>query len=405
MIDNMNVLKYLILTIILFSSCNNRKEADLSKKGLPYIVDLEECMSTERAMKISDIADTVEYIELKTPEDIVISVAFDVIPIDDYWIIHSRDGVFKFTNKGEYLATFGRRGQGPSEYFGIFNVDVDHIKKEIVINAYEKLLFYDLDGNYLRMERKTGTMFSLGISNSILWISEMGTNADKFIGFAMNPQGDIIDSIPSPYYGKESQDGAAGLRIAMFYKAFYRYKDTLYMKGKELNDTIYQLSGTMRKPYAAFNMGKYKLPMEYEAWFNFEASRKHGANYWGIPLVAEDDRYLFLLTQRYAPVDGIPHEHNEDNFRYIIYDKEKREGFVAKGEDGTRFTDDILGGPAIWPFCSTTDDYYYMNVISLYKLSKKLKNGNYKLSPALAKQIAGFDDDTNPIVIRCRRKK
>lgn len=397
--------KISILLIVLFSSCNGRKETDLSKKGLPYMVDLEQCMAMERAMKISDIADTVEYIELKTPENIVISVAFDVIPVDDYWIIHSRDGVFKFTNKGEYLATIGSHGQGPSEYSGIFNVDVDYIKKEIVINAYEKLLFYDLDGNYLRMERKNGTMFRLGISDSIIWISDMGTNADKYIGFAMNSQRDIIDSIPSPYYGKESQDGAAGLRIAMIYKAFYRYKDTLYMKGKELNDTIFQLSGVKHKPYATFDMGKYKLPIEYEAWFNFEASRKHGSDYWGIPSVAEDDRYLFLLMQRYAPVDGIPHEHNEDNFRYIIYDKEKREGFVAKGEEETRFTDDILGGPPIWPCCSVTDDYYYINVISSYRLSKELKNGNYKLSPAFEKQIAGFGYDTNPIVIRCRRKK
>lgn len=396
--------KILILLIVLFYSCDGRKETVLSK-GLPYLIDIEQCMATERAVKISDIADTVEYIELKTPEDIVISVAFDVIPIDDYWIIHSRDGVFKFTNKGQYLTTFGRRGQGPSEYSGIFNVDVDHVKKEIVINAYEKLLFYDLDGNYLRMERKEETMFRVSTSDSILWISDMGTNADKYIGFAINPQSEVIDSIPSPYYGKESQDGGGGLRIAMIYKAFYRYKDTLYMKGKELNDTIYQLSGTNRKLYAAFNMGKYKLPIEYEAWYNFEASQKHGANYWGIPTISEDERYLFLLTQRYATVDGIPHEHNEDNFRYIIYDKEKREGFVAKGKDGTRFTDDILGGPPIWPYCSATDDYYYMNVISSYRLFEELKNRNYKLSPAFEKQIASMDHDTNPIVIRCRKKK
>lgn len=60
------------------------------------------------------------------------------------------------------------------------------------------------------------------------------------------------------------------------------------------------------------------------------------------PSVAEDDRYLFLLTQRYAAVDGRKYVHNEDNFRYVVYDKETREGFVTTGEEGTRFTDDIL---------------------------------------------------------------
>lgn len=401
----MNIYRLLVLLVAILSSCTTEKKADFPEKGMPYIVDLEQCMATEQAMKISDIADTVEYIELKTPEDLVISVAFDVIPVDDYWIIHSRDGVFKFTNKGEYLTTIGHRGQGPSEYSGIFNVDVDYIKKEIVINAYEKVLFYDLDGNYLRMERKKGTMFSIGISDSILWVSDMGTNVDKYIGFAMNSQRDIIDSIPSPFYGMKSQDGAAGLHLAMLYKAFYRYRDTLYMKGKELNDTIYQLAGVKRKPYAALNMGKYKLPVEYEAWNNFEASKKQGAHYWGIPSVSEDDRYLFLLAQRYAAVDGIPHVHNEDNFRYIVYDKEQRKGFLLKGKEGTRFTDDILGGPPIWPCCSVTKDYYYINVISWNRLSKELRSGNYKLSSSFKKQIAGIVDDANPFVIRCRRKK
>lgn len=152
-------------------------------------------------------------------------------------------------------------------------------------------------------------------------------------------------------------------------------------------------------------MGKYKLPVEYEAWNNFEASQRNGSRYWGIPSVTEDDRYLFLLTQRYAAVNGVPHVHNEDNFRYIVYDKVERTGFVVKDKVGTRFTDDILGGPPIWPCCNVTDDYYYINVISWNRLSRELKNGNYKLSPEFEKQIASIGDDTNPFVIRCRRKK
>ncbi|MDR1403604.1 MAG: hypothetical protein LBJ60_07895 [Tannerellaceae bacterium] len=42
-------------------------------------------------------------------------------------------------------------------------------------------------------------------------------------------------------------------------------------------------------------------------------------------------------------IDGDNYGHNEENFRYILFDKEKREGFVADGPDGTRFTDDMLG--------------------------------------------------------------
>lgn len=395
-----------ILVIVLFSllllCCEESPKKDSVERKLPYIVSFEQCMETEQAMKISDIADTVEYIELKSPKDVPITRVWDIIPVDDFWIIHALNSVYKFTNKGEYIKTIGRHGQGPGEFSGVFNIDVDRLRREIVISDFGKTLYYDLDGNYLRTD-KLGTLFRIGISDSILWVSELGDYEYKYTAFALNYQRDTVFSIPSPFYGIEPQDGGAGLHLAKLYKPFYRYKDTLYLKGREYNDTIYQLSGIKCKPYAIFDMGKYKLPMEYEAWYNYEAAQKNGSRYWGIVSVAEDVRYSFLLAQRYAAVDGNKYVHNEDNFRYIVYDKEKRKGFVTNGEQGTRFTDDILGGPAIWPYWVIGD--YYMNVIEWDELSNEIEKGNYKLAPAFEKQLAGYGYDTNPLVVMCRRKK
>lgn len=391
-----------IIGVVSCSGCNGQKEDGSSDKGLPYIVDFEQCMDTERAMKISDIADTVEYIELKTPEDMPITLVWNIIPVNDFWIIHARDGIYKFTNKGEYIKTIGRYGQGPGEFSIIHDMDVDYIRKEIVISDSGKTLYYDLDGNYLRMD-KLKTLFRIGISDSILWVSEMGDQSCKYTAFAMNYQRDTVVSIPSPFYEIEPQDEGTGLHLAKFYKPFYRYKDTLYLKGKEYNDTIFQLSGMRCKPHVTFNMGKYKLPIEYEAWYNYEAAQKNGSRYWGIPSVAEDDRYLFLLTLRYASVDVNKYAYNEDNYRYIVYDKEQRKGFITKVEGGTRFKDDILGGPVIWPRWVIGD--YYMDVIEWETLSKELKTGKYTLAPAFEKQIAEYGYDTNPLVVMCHRKK
>lgn len=120
------ILPLSVITItVLFSSCNSRKEAGVSEEQVSYIVDFEKCMSTDKAMKISEIADTIEYVELKTPNDLFIVAVWNIIPVDDFWIIHSRDGVYKFTNKGEYVLMIGRRGQGPGEYSTLYNVDVD----------------------------------------------------------------------------------------------------------------------------------------------------------------------------------------------------------------------------------------------------------------------------------------
>lgn len=391
-----------IVWLILFSSCTKQNNTDCLVNDVKYVIDFEDCMRTKHAMKVSAIADTVEYLELKTPENISITRIWNIIPVDNFWIIHSRDGVYKFTDNGQFVMTIGRSGQGPGEYSVIYDIAVDYIRKEILINASGQFLFYDLDGKFLRMMKKDETLFRVGISDSILWICEAAMNTDKYLVYGMNYQRKIVDSIPNPYYGMESQDEGAGFHLAKLYKPFYLYKDTLYLKGKEVNDTIYQLSGTKCKPYIAINMGKYKLPAEYESWFSFDALQKNGSRYWGIPSVAEDNRYLFLLTQRYAPENGNKYVHNEENFRYIVYDKKLQMGSIMEGEKGTRLEDDILGGPPIWPYWVT--DHYYMNVVEWYDLSEEIKNGNYSLSTAFKNQLEGWGSDTNPLVILCRKK-
>lgn len=74
-----------------------------------------------------------------------------------------------------------------------------------------------------------------------------------------------------------------------------------------------------------------------------------------------------------------------------------------KDKKGTKITDDILGGPPVWPHWITDD--YYMNVIEWSDLSDELKKGKYTLAPSLEKQFAGFGYSTNQLIVLCRRKK
>ena len=112
-----------ILSSFVMFACGEKQTN--SKKGLPYIIDFEQCISEARNIKISDIADTIELIELKSPEEIPISMIWQFIPFEDYWFLYTREGVFKFTNKGEYVTTIGKHGQGPGDYTGVFNIAID----------------------------------------------------------------------------------------------------------------------------------------------------------------------------------------------------------------------------------------------------------------------------------------
>lgn len=208
-------------------------------------------------MKVSEIADTVEYLELKTPKDIIIAHIMDIIPVDDELIIYLRDGLYKFTQKGEYIKTIGRSGQGPGEYSLIYSIAVDLNKKEIIIADGGQVLFYDLDGNFLRCG-KWGSFFRIGIPDSILWVSELAHRRIKYIAFALNNKGDTIVSMPNPQYGMKSLDEGMGVSFSRYSKMFYRYKASLYLKGKEQNDTIFQLSGKNKIPYTSL-YGKIQI--------------------------------------------------------------------------------------------------------------------------------------------------
>ena len=111
--------------------------------------------------------------------------------------------------------------------------------------------------------------------------------------------------------------------------------------------------------------------------------------------MCESEQYLFMRAQRMAP--------SEDGVRFIVYDKQARQGFLANEDKERTITDDILGGPDIWPIWITDD--YYVSMISSYSYAKKIKDNNYTLSPELQKVVDGWNYDTNVILMFCRKKK
>ena len=112
---------------------------------------------------------------------------------------------------------------------------------------------------------------------------------------------------------------------------------------------------------------------------------------------------MFLTCLRAAPLADKKYGHYEENYSYIVYDKEKKEGFRTGGKEGTRIIDDIMDGPAIWPRYVT--DNYYVFTKEWYTLSEEIKNGNYNLTPALKEQFKKFGYSTNELIVMCRKKK
>jgi hypothetical protein len=169
------------------------------------------------------------------------------------------------------------------------------------------------------------------------------------------------------------------------------------------NDTIWRLSGVSAEPYAFVDMGKYKLPVEFEPWYSSrEVYRQNMDKYWSVSSIVEDKHYFFLFShhRNYSK----DHKKSDAAFaKYIVYDKETGKNFSVKDNNGIGFTDDFLGGPPVWPLF--TSDDYFIDWIETHELLEMVEAGEYTPAPQLAELLSRIDNDSNDIVILIHRKK
>jgi len=69
---------------------------------------------------------------------------------------------------------------------------------------------------------------------------------------------------------------------------------------------------------------------------------------------------------------------------------------------GVGLIDDILGGPTIWPRWISED--YYFNAIEAYQLLEIINAGEYEPATLLKDLLSGINEDTNQLLIMCRKK-
>ena len=394
---------FIYLTIcILLSSCQTKvsKESDSDY----YTIEFEQCIEKEQQILLSEIADSIEYLELKTPEDIIISNITNIIPFIEDLIICGNDGglkrgVYQFSRDGQFIRMIGGIGQSIGEYALASDVQIDQKNKEIIIVDFGSILFYDFDGNYLRSIKTSNFKTNIGISDSILWINLFPTNQfkEKYFAVAINNNGSndtvAVATIPNPFYDTKIPDVPNYSSIPA--ATFYHKNGLLYFKPNHSYDTLWQISGTNKELYAYINMGKYKLPIEYEHWYSTTEFEKSSHKYWAISKMAEDDRYFYFGTETRNPK-------KLQKFNYILYDKKKKRGFAAKDKKDLKITDDIMGGPNVWPYWIT--EKYYITTIDRDELVEQIESRNYSPTEPLKSQLSGIVKNDNQIVILCHRK-
>jgi hypothetical protein len=115
----------------------------------------------EKELILQDFMD-VEYIALETTDEllnqgVVIAVGNEIMLVKN----NVNDGdLFIYDRTGKGIRKFNRKGQGGDEYSHLTDIMLDEERNEIFVNSINRILVYDLFGNFKRsLPQKEGSRY------------------------------------------------------------------------------------------------------------------------------------------------------------------------------------------------------------------------------------------------------
>ena len=394
----MSFMKYLaFITIsLLILSCNKREDNALNKQAIKekcIVVDIEKCLKTKKQFLLSFIADTIEYLELVTPKDLIIKRIRKFVTYRNNFFLKSNLCIYQFDKNGMFIRQIGKKGKGPGEYTMAMDFFVDSLKNRIGISHYPKLSFYNLmNGEHVKTIEFENP--DIAIQDSIILGSTetLGIYKHQLIG--INYQQDTLFTLPNYTFYQQGDVRQWGVSSPIS-EEYYGYNGNTYYKGYQENDTVWKVNKSRLDPHIYFNMGKFKLPLKYYCNVSLKRFKANAHKYKCVPRVDEDKDYIYF---------NINFRNGGGIIDYCaLYDKSKEVAFIVYGEKNAGMKDDLLGGPDFWPL--HIDQDHYISYIEAYLLIDYLDKTPQLIHEDLKKQIQSLSESSNQLLILCKKKK
>ena len=146
----LKTLAFILIGIVIFSSCKNNESHALDGKG-----ELWSCTEfSDNPLILSTLAGSYRLLPLET-NDVSLLGGINKIVYQNslIYLLDKRytAKVFAFTaNDGKFVRKFGKIGNGPGEYSNIDDFSIDNERRQIYILAdRNRLITYTLDGDYV----------------------------------------------------------------------------------------------------------------------------------------------------------------------------------------------------------------------------------------------------------------
>jgi hypothetical protein len=399
-------MKTLILFVFLFLYPFNVHKEKVSKVNPDnfFQIKYETLLKKKETIGLSQIASYIEYIQLETKDDCLISGGkVWYFFTDDFIFITNRDHILKYSRSGKFIRKIGAPGRGPGEIDLIVNMSILPDKKLIVVqtNVGRKLLYFTFEGDFVKTVTFTSYVPYVKVlrDGKYLTHDDGGSGKNKYTFSLVNEKMDTLSVIKNYNRWVYTQNISIGIGYPQF-EPYYESEGRNYFKTM-YNDTVFSVSIDKIIPSYYIDLGKYRLPNELRPERlgpdNIQKFRDNGSNYYFANVFQGSDK-LFLTSFCYGK--------NPPN--YFLFKPESQTGslLINRSSVSTGFINDWDGGLDFWPVGSVSDDKVFMpiKVLSIQKELERIKANKdpVKFSEQqkqLIKMITESDPFNNPILM------
>ena len=316
-----NYFSFILAASIFLCSCGNHSgsgvigsiNGDLSRMDR---VEIKE----QRTFELDSVIEKIEYVKLGNTGDVLIGKVTHLLFTPDRIVVgdaYMSKAVFVFDREGNPRAVINRLGRGPQEYQNIDDVFLtpDRQAIGIVDNSDEKLLYFDMDGNFLRGQ-------SLPFScHDIEWIDD---RTMMLVANGWNSLSPALDSYP----GKEDLLFFTDTTLRNIYSSAFinpfdvkifhtqpldvkRFDERIYA-GKAFGDTIYQVTKESIFPRYWIDMKAIGGDANFGKDMSDEKLRKIiSRSHFSNSYVVTDDYVFFRVTKNRIMFPVLFNEHTK----------------------------------------------------------------------------------------------
>lgn len=373
-----------------------------SKPSIP-VLKLEEMVKVKKAVNLSDIAESVEYVRLELNKDAVLCGNPSILLTSKYIFVRC-GSVFQFARDGKFIRKVGSQGKGPKEYVFAYHVSVNEKAEQVIVHSSNKISIYSFNGAFVHeIPIKAGywKIHFVNNGNYISWKNVAEGGEDNVFAL-LDPQGKELQGV------KNHLKWAA--REMSFSMGWSNYNEFYECNGKKFfkdmyTDTIYTINEKNRiVPAMYLDLGKYKIPDNMRP--SFITDRKQVKTLmqgylWGN--VVESDKYRLINAEGYS----------DDKKLLVVTDKAKKTSVLISDKEDkyAGFINDIDGGIDFWPRHIYADKWAYtiVSASDFIKFStESLKAWKTVKSPEKSKQlksiIENMSEEDNQVIVIVKLK-